>query len=1405
MPDTMNRDILLGYLASPNRWGRILGKLACIKLQESPDDKDAKLRFILGPLDELEPKSSHDKTILAFRTRLDKALRVLTIIEIGYQFELISLNKDRLPETARSQLEVLFASEAFLRYVTANLFFGIRFLAERLVSEGDPNSNPPDAEWNVRPFRLMSPPSLKCREFKDPFLNPLRQRSSTNAIQIALDFLDGSRDATDSIQFELWLRGLQPKMFDGQPVSEEQSAEQAQLEHYQSISVGLRRWAAQRCHFYLSLQQQEELPPAPGKLGFRTPRGTADRPMGGWTVTSPHAARLAITDVYWIACLLRADVSANGTVTYPRPSWLSLLHFQATLNGNLPLMHSLEKTEEVLRSVFDFVCELVQNAVELTRQRELLAVEPDLYGSRPGSTIRWRNVFDEELEAVEQQRKLRHFKDREIASNEREDTPQTNYWSRRIQTGRQPLNLVGLAFSGGGIRSATFNLGILQGLQEFDLLRHVDYISSVSGGGFIASWLIANVRRSAHWLGRMTDWSESIAHLRAYSNYLAPRTGVLSADTWTLATSWARNAFLIQLTGLTWLFCLILTILEVQKGFESFYKAAFSLGGACLTVPGLLALLMTAIVTYTLLKYLPRPATREKLKPVTELGVVYRAAIPAWIGSFAIASILSSNSNPDTTRWTDLSSLVSFFPIFTSIWKHLWLLLLIALVLFWVLVRATVEKRARAHAYWISPFCTLVLYLELAGIFDLFCSFAYELPIYTAVTVILGPALVLLAFSFSVLLLIGFTGRNSSEGTREWWTRFGTWLGIFSAGGIALPAAALLAPELLMKLGGSGAFSPAIKWSAVASWAGSVISGLAAGKSSKTDGDGGKSPLLEIVAKVGGFLFIVGSLLLASTLLYVLLMEMFTNGAAGDDPLSVLFDEVKWYQILATLAVAGGIGALFSAFFDINIFGLSQFYRNRIVRCYLGASRWTPGMRDPNKFTKFDFKDDLRLSRFQDDVELDKNGRFRGPFPIINCTLNLGGSPDLAVNTRHSASFFLTPLRCGSDRPKVGYAPTKKGDKEYVDGIMLGQAVAVSGAAVSSNMGYSTSPLVAFLLTMFNVRLGWWFPNPGSEVWSRRGLKFGLRYLILELFGFAEDKHDFVNVSDGGHFENLGVYELVRRRCKVIIACDAECDEFLKFGGLGNLIRICETDFGAIIDLDVKSIRLQKEGYSLAHCAVGLIKYSNGSIGYLIYFKASMTGDEEVGVTQYRATHPSFPHETTADQFFSEDQFESYRQLGRHVVRHTLRGNLPGEHPVMIAEKLADVLTPSGCPSDVFLKHTQALDDVWERCRANKSLHPFLNELMKNAPRAAGPVTEEEVCLGLELIQIMENVFMDLRLDDFWDHPDNRGWAILFMRWSRSMRFREVWVKMRRTYGIRFEYFCAARLGLPRDIPIVRV
>ena len=169
---------------------------------------------------------------------------------------------------------------------------------------------------------------------------------------------------------------------------------------------------------------------------------------------------------------------------------------------------------------------------------------------------------------------------------------------------------------------------------------------------------------------------------------------------------------------------------------------------------------------------------------------------------------------------------------------------------------------------------------------------------------------------------------------------------------------------------------------------------------------------------------------------------------------------------------------------DINEFSLNAFYRNRLVRCYLGATRFTPDERSrrtsPASTTRTTSRWPISSSR----------RRCPGPLHIVNCALNLGGSSDLALHTRHSAAFTLTPVVCGSaistratqagETEELGYVPTA--DYGGQPGApTLGQAISVSGAAASPNMGYHTSPVVAFLLTVFNVRLGWWFPNPAED------------------------------------------------------------------------------------------------------------------------------------------------------------------------------------------------------------------------------------------------------------------------------------------------------------------------------------
>ncbi|OZA40970.1 MAG: hypothetical protein B7X81_14605, partial [Hydrogenophilales bacterium 17-61-76] len=200
------------------------------------------------------------------------------------------------------------------------------------------------------------------------------------------------------------------------------------------------------------------------------------------------------------------------------------------------------------------------------------------------------------------------------------------------------------------------------------------------------------------------------------------------------------------------------------------------------------------------------------------------------------------------------------------------------------------------------------------------------------------------------------------------------------------------------------------------------------------------------------------------------------------------------------------------------------------------------------------------------------------------------------------------------------------------------------------NMGYHSSPALTFLMTVFNVRLGHWSPNPANENhWTQHDPPFGGIYLLSELFGRTQHTSPFVYLSDGGHFENLGIYELVRRRCACIIAIDAGEDGNSHFDDLGNAIRKCYADFGVVIDIHAEDL---ENGYS----AVGRVIYPFSAEtaeqppeGCLIYIKPRLTGAEPADLLNYKCTHPGFPHESTRDQWFDESQFESYRKLGHHI------------------------------------------------------------------------------------------------------------------------------------------------------------
>jgi hypothetical protein len=163
------------------------------------------------------------------------------------------------------------------------------------------------------------------------------------------------------------------------------------------------------------------------------------------------------------------------------------------------------------------------------------------------------------------------------------------------------------------------------------------------------------------------------------------------------------------------------------------------------------------------------------------------------------------------------------------------------------------------------------------------------------------------------------------------------------------------------------------------------------------------------------------------------------------------------------------------------------------------------------------------------------------------------------------------------------------------------------------------------------------------------------RALLWEMAGSLDENKRWVNLTDGGHIENLATIELLRRRCKYIVIGDGEADPEHRFGGLATLIRTARIDLGVRIDIDVGTLRLGEQGRSEGHWAIGRIHYpGEDEAGYLLYLKSSLSGDEDEVIREYRHGHAAFPHESTADQMFDEGQFEAYRSLGQHIAEAAL-------------------------------------------------------------------------------------------------------------------------------------------------------
>jgi hypothetical protein len=374
-----------------------------------------------------------------------------------------------------------------------------------------------------------------------------------------------------------------------------------------------------------------------------------------------------------------------------------------------------------------------------------------------------------------------------------------------------------------------------------------------------------------------------------------------------------------------------------------------------------------------------------------------------------------------------------------------------------------------------------------------------------------------------------------------------------------------------------------------------------------------------------------------------------------------------FWWLLGCAAICG----LASATINTNRFSLHGLYRNRLIRAVLGGSRQA-SRRRPNPLSRFDEKDNLNLCQLwpngygpppddagPPDAKPFQAGALPPQFLVINCALNVLRTTNLAWQERKALSLTCTPRGIGAAALDEGagcYRRTKEYGSKY-DGISLGTAMTISGAAVSPNMGYHSSPALSVLMTFFNVRLGAWLGNPGpsgARVINQEGPRISALPLIQEALGLATEDKAYVYLSDGGHFENLGLYEMVRRRCHLIVLSDAGCDPDITFEDLGNAVRKVSIDLNVTIEFETLHIPPRKTPpVTGGYVATAKITYPETSAkpGHLLYIKPSYRGTEPASVRAYAEANPTFPHEPTMDQMFGESQFEAYRALGEYIVQ----------------------------------------------------------------------------------------------------------------------------------------------------------
>jgi len=827
-----------------------------------------------------------------------------------------------------------------------------------------------------------------------------------------------------------------------------------------------------------------------------------------------------------------------------------------------------------------------------------------------------------------------------------------------------------LCLSGGGVRSAAYCLGVLQALARRRALGRFHYLSTVSGGGYIGAWLQVTISRfgvdeTQARLGRPAPGGapDELNRLRSYTNWLFPNGGWMSLDGWTTITIYLRNVLLNWLMFGPLFLILALLCVGARSSFFGLqtppgsaphgFAVAMGLGFALAAVGGLV--LGTVEACRGLPSRLPpEPGATPGYWQAAE--VRWRILAPSLLWAFCLPPALGP-----TWHWLMRGGTLALWAV---------------PLLFFIgsvggYVAAAITRPPGAPGYWgnLPPWTLASAAGALVPLGAL--HFARGLSADQAAEIVAVGAPPALLLGQAALSGVHAALRNARRAPRigpppdrfanldaEWMARISAMRLQVAAAWFAAALCVLSGANAILRTepltGLRPAWLTALLAGPIVAWGGkqafSQFNALVSGKARLVTWD----LLLRAGAAVFAAAVLLGSGIAVQRMLGI--MQGLFATPAGDGFFAPAAPACRYDTCIlpaslllgaALLAIAAGA----DTWIRTNQFSMHGFYRNRLARAFIGTARaaWrtdAPGSRHPDPFTGFDPGDNPHLCSLAVTAP-------RRLFPVINATLNLAAVQRPDWMDRKAAPFTFTPLHCGAaflDRGQVRYVPAAQYSGSGTEPVSLGTAVTVSGAAVSPNWGYHSSPLTAFLMTLFNVRLGAWLPNPAHwplPKWEAGAP--GWRLLQDELFAAASDRRSYVYLSDGGHFDNLGIYEMLRRRCGLIVAVDATHDPDRAYSDLGALIGKARID--GLADVRFSGAA---DDPALPGLGLGVIAYPSGPPGLLLLLKPRLDDDAPADVRAYHAAHAAFPNEATTDQWFTESQFESYRALGLHQAAKLL-------------------------------------------------------------------------------------------------------------------------------------------------------